>query len=90
VFLLRRNGTLGAGKYCRDISFINDSVGFLVLLLRNHINPASETEDFGQTWSDIGGGAPTYYGLYVVNSNFGYLVTYWNPPMQYMLPSAAI
>jgi len=82
VSVFDASGTLGDGKYGRDLIFINDSVGFLVYYSGNTSNRVLRTEDFGQTWSDIGGGAPTYYGLYVVNSGFAYLVTYWNTPLQ--------
>lgn len=75
-------GTMGDGKSCRELIFINDSIGFLVYYSGNTSNRVLRTSDHGHTWTDIGGGAPDYFGLYVATPHTAYIVTYWNTPQQ--------
>lgn len=82
VVVFSHSGQMGNGKQCLDLVFINDSVGFLVYYSGLSYNRVLRTEDYGVTWNDIGGGAPNYFGLYVVNPNVAYLVTQWNTPLQ--------
>jgi hypothetical protein len=77
-----QSGTMGDGKSCVDLKFVNDSVGFIVTYSGNSSNTVWRTADYGQTWSLIGGGAPNYFGLYVINAETAYLVTQWDFPMQ--------
>lgn len=77
-----QSGTMGDGKSCIDLKFVNDSVGFIVTYSGNSSNNVWRTADYGQTWSLIGGGAPNYFGLYVINTETAYLVTQWDFPMQ--------
>jgi hypothetical protein len=61
-------------KRCEDIIFINDSVGFIAV----HTQSAPrlyKTIDYGVSWSYIGGGAPNYFGTYIINESHAYLVT---------------
>ncbi|MFM7216579.1 MAG: T9SS type A sorting domain-containing protein [Bacteroidota bacterium] len=76
------SGNMGDGKSCIDLVFLNDSVGFLVYYSGNTSNRVLRTSDFGQSWNDVGGGAPNYFGLYVATSHIAYLVTQWNTPPQ--------
>lgn len=76
------SGNMGNGKTCKALTFINDSIGFLVYYSGNTSHRVLRTEDSGQTWDDIGGGAPNFFGFYVVNSTTAYLVTQWNFPLQ--------
>ena len=75
-------GSGGNAKYVKDLLFINDSIGFLVYYSGYSANRVLRTEDFSQTWNEIGRGAPNYFGLYIIKSNFAYLVTQWNSPLQ--------
>ena len=77
-----QSGTMGDGKSCVDLKFVNDSIGFIVTYSCNSSNTVWRTADYGQTWSLIGGGAPNYFGLYVINTETAYLVTQWDFPMQ--------
>jgi len=77
-----QSGTMGDGKSCVDLTFVNDSVGFIVTYSGNSSNNVWRTADYGQTWSLIGGGAPNYFGIYIINSETAYLVTQWDFPMQ--------
>ncbi len=82
VVVHSESGQMSNGKHCLDLVFINDSVGFLVYYSGLSSNRVLRTGDYGVTWNDIGGGAPNYFGLYVVNASLAYLVTQWNTPMQ--------
>ncbi len=82
VAVYGQSGTMGDGKSCVDLKFVNDSVGFIVTYSGNSSNNVWRTDDYGQTWSLIGGGAPNYFGLYVINTETAYLVTQWDFPMQ--------
>ncbi len=82
IAVFTASGNMSQGKHCKDLIFINDSIGFLVFYSGISSNRVLRTQDFGQTWTDIGGGAPNYFGLYVVNSTTAYLVTQWDIPMQ--------
>lgn len=82
IAVFSASGNMGNGKTCKDLIFMNDSIGFLVYYSGNSSNRVLRTEDFGQTWNDIGGGAPNYFGLYVINSTTAYLVTQWDTPLQ--------
>jgi len=82
IVVYSASGNMGGGKFCKDLIFINDSIGFLVYYSGNSSNSVLRTEDFGQTWNEIGGGAPNYFGLYVANSISAYLVTQWDTPLQ--------
>lgn len=77
-----QSGTMGDGKSCMDLKFVNDSVGFIVTYSGNSSNNVWRTADYGQTWDLIGGGAPNYFGLYVINTETAYLVTQWDFPLQ--------
>lgn len=76
------SGQMADSKFCKDLVFINDSTGFLVFYSGNTGNRLLKTKDFGATWNIIGGGAPDYFGLYAINANLVYLVTYWYSPIQ--------
>ncbi|MFM8431573.1 MAG: T9SS type A sorting domain-containing protein [Bacteroidota bacterium] len=82
IWIFGDGGTMADGKTCRELVFINDSIGFLVYYSGNTSNRVLRTSDRGQTWADIGGGAPDYFGLYVATPHVAYIVTYWNSPQQ--------
>ena len=60
-------------EQCHDLIFINDSVGFLVYTLSSNYY-VKETFDYGVSWIDIGSSGNLYYGLYILNPHFAYLV----------------
>lgn len=76
------SGQMGDSKTCHELLFVNDSTGFLVYYSGNTGSRLMRSTDYGQSWSDIGGGAPLYFGVYVLNPDFVYLVTAWNIPNQ--------
>lgn len=82
VAVFGESGTLGNGKICKDLVFVNDSIGFLVTYSGNMAISVLRTEDYGVNWTLIGGGAPNYFGMYVVNYTTAYVVTQWDTPMQ--------
>ena len=71
-------GTPAGGNptYCEGILFINDSIGY-------HIKGnapgtgVKKTNDYGQTWVQIGGGPPGYLNMYPVNEHYVYAVMYY-------------
>jgi hypothetical protein len=85
VVVFGESGTMGNGKICKDLVFVNDSIGFLVTYCGNTAIDVLRTEDFGVTWTLIGGGAPNYFGMYVVNYTTAYVVTQWDTPMQFII-----
>jgi hypothetical protein len=82
VAVFGESGTMGNGKICKDLVFVNDSIGFLVTYSGSMAISVLRTEDYGLNWTLIGGGAPNYFGLYVVNYTTAYVVTQWDTPMQ--------
>lgn len=82
VAVFGESGTMGNGKVCKDLVFVNDSIGFLVTYSGSLAISVLRTEDYGVNWTLIGGGAPNYFGMYVVNYNTAYVVTQWDTPMQ--------
>ncbi len=66
----------GGGQICKDIYFINDTIGFCTI---KNLSPGGhvvkKTYDGGYNWTTIGSGGPNYLGTYVINKNFVYLVT---------------
>ena len=62
-----------------NLVFVNDSTGFIVER-NNNGHTVYKTTNSGIHWQPIGGGAPVYFGFYLVNVHTGYLVTYWNNP----------
>ena len=85
-FRIYKNGTLvyaaggqaQGGMQGRDIIFINDSTGFFVYRNFSSGIIVIKTSDYGVTWTQLGGGAPDYLGLFIINENFVYLVTTYN------------
>ena len=47
------NGSMSNSKTCKDLIFINDSVGFLVYY-GSSANRLTKTQDYGQSWIEIG------------------------------------
>lgn len=62
---------------CFGLYFINDTTGFL-LAKGTQGYYLKKTSNFGNSWVNIGGGMPTYLGLYIINKNMVYLITTWN------------
>lgn len=66
--------------FCRELIFINDSIGFIAEanLGVGSIPSISvfKTSDFGLYWANVGNSAEYGYsiGLFIVNANYGYLV----------------
>ena len=69
-----------SGRSIRDLKFVSETTGFLVESSGNG-HAIYKTTDTGKSWNPIGGGAPTFLGFYIVNSNTGYLVTTYNSPL---------
>lgn len=69
------SGSMGTGQFCSDLIFINDSTGFAVGGCGMCGNYVLKTSNYGITWNNIGSTALGYMGLYIVNSNYCYLVT---------------
>lgn len=66
----------GGGQVCKDIYFINDTVGFCTIKnISGGGHVIKKTYDGGLNWISIGGGGPNYLGTYIINKNFAYLVT---------------
>ncbi|MCK6648668.1 MAG: T9SS type A sorting domain-containing protein [Bacteroidia bacterium] len=65
-------GSMGAGQFCRELIFINDSTGFLLAETPNTAY-AKKTSDYGQTWQLIGNTAPGYRAFFPISLNYGYL-----------------
>lgn len=61
--------------YCRDLIFINDTIGFIVETDEHANTSVFKSSDFGSNWVIIGSGAPNYFGLFIINSYYAYLVT---------------
>ena len=83
VVVFGESGTMGSGRICKDLVFVNDSIGFLVTYSGNMAISVLRTQDYGVSWTLIGGGAPNYFGMYVVNYTTAYVVTQWDTPMQF-------
>lgn len=75
ILILTKQETLYGGWTCLAVKFINDSTGFLVdYHLTSHVY---KTTDYGTSWQLLTNGAH-YYGLYVINANFIYVVFHDN------------
>lgn len=74
-------GTMGSAPTCLEMKFINDSTGFAVTV-NGYATSVLKTSNYGVTWTSIGsippvgysGVYPGYWGLYIVNPNYAYLV----------------
>ncbi|NVO02556.1 MAG: T9SS type A sorting domain-containing protein [Bacteroidetes bacterium] len=65
-----------ASLVCNDLIFINDNIGFIVECNALSMNrTVYKSSDSGQNWTYCGSGAPYYLGLYILNENYGYLLT---------------
>ena len=62
-----------------QLQFVDETTGFL-LESNSNGHTVYKTTNSGTTWTNIGGGAPTLLGFYIVNPNTGYLVTTWDNP----------
>lgn len=60
-----------------EMIFINDSTGFISEFDESG-HTIYKTENYGDNWASIGGGAPEYLGLFIVNKNTGYLLTWYS------------
>jgi hypothetical protein len=70
------NKSVGSGPLvCWELLFINDSVGFLREADIGMSNNIYKTSNYGSNWTFMGKGLLGYFGLYMLNENFGYLVT---------------
>jgi len=61
--------------YCLELIFINDTIGFMAELGEMYSTKVYKSSDFGSNWTLIGGGAPHYFGLFIVNKHYGYFVS---------------
>jgi hypothetical protein len=68
-------GSMGWAQYCKELIFINDSVGFAAVRSGGFSTYLMKTSNSGVTWTSIGSGIPDYFGMYPVNANYVYLVT---------------
>lgn len=71
-----------------EIMFISETTGFLVETNPNG-HSVYKTINSGTSWSNFGGGAPTFLGFYLVNENTGYLVTTWDNPLNLFINRAS-
>jgi len=82
VQVYSQQGSMNNSTLCLDLYFVNDAVGFIVIQAPGGGKQVLRTQDYGNNWQIIGGGAPNYLGLYVLNDWTAYLVTQWDFPKQ--------
>ena len=78
-----RNGTLIFNSYgtysgevwCLDLIAINDSTVFYVERSGGSYCELYKTSDYGQHWHFVSQTVGNYYGMYILNEKFGYIVT---------------
>jgi hypothetical protein len=79
---------------CQELIFLNDSTGFLAYHTPNGVR-VLKTADYGSNWSNVGNGA-YFLGMYIVNQNYGYLLSTFSSTVIYstisdlVLPSILI
>ena len=76
IVYTNNGGSQGYSTYCKDLKFINDSVGYLINYITAGTKSVLRTVDYGVTWTDMGiAVAQNYISMYIVNKNYVYVVS---------------
>ncbi len=63
------------GCSVKDLLFISPEIGFIVESNTKYGHRVLKTEDTGNSWTEIGSGAPNYLGVYLINENTAFMLT---------------
>jgi len=67
-------GVMGTGGNCENLVFINDSVGYSVILYFMGGFYLRKTSDHGVTWQTMAIMHEQYLGLYIINEHYAYMI----------------